>query len=65
MNLTKREYEILEFISKGLTDRQIARELDISSRTVQTHVGRIYMKLGVNNRVAAATTFLFSSCEAV
>lgn len=57
MKLTKREYEVLGFLSKGYSDKQIASQLSISRRTVQTHIGRIYAKLGVNNRVGAATMF--------
>ena len=65
MKLTNREYEVLCLLVKGNSDKQIAHELKISRRTVQTHMGRIYMKLGVNNRVGAATTFLQKySCTA-
>ena len=58
MKLTNREYEILELLAKGNSDKQIAEVLKISRRTVQTHMGRIYMKMGVNNRVSAATMFI-------
>lgn len=58
MKLTNREYEVLELASKGSSDKQIADALKISSRTVQTHMSRIYMKFGVNNRVSAAALFL-------
>ncbi len=58
MKLTNREYEILELLSDGNSDKQIAELLKISRRTVQTHVGRVYMKMGVNNRVSAVTMFL-------
>jgi len=65
MKLTNREYEVLGFLSKGHSDKQIASELSISRRTVQTHIGRIYMKLGVNNRVGAAAMFIkYLSCSA-
>lgn len=50
---TPREREILEHLTQGLSARSIARRLDISERTVNTHIGHIYRKLGVNNRVDA------------
>ena len=58
MNLTKREYQILELVTKGNSDKQIADKLKISSRTVQTHLGRIYIKLGVKRRVGAVALFV-------
>lgn len=58
MKMTNREYEVLELLARGNSDKQIADVLKISRRTVQTHMGRIFMKLGVNNRVSAATLYL-------
>jgi DNA-binding CsgD family transcriptional regulator len=54
--LTPREVEVLRLLARGLTYVQIAEELIISRRTVNTHVISIYSKLGVNGR-AAATRF--------
>lgn len=51
--LTPRESEILELMSEGLPDKAIATQLEISGRTVGTHVANIYTKLHVNNRVSA------------
>jgi len=51
--LTAREREILSLLSEGMTSRQIASQLVISERTVNTHIGNIYRKLHVNNRVDA------------
>jgi len=51
--LTPRELEILVMVSHGLTMRQIGRRLDISPRTVETHVAKLYRKLGVRTRVQA------------
>jgi DNA-binding NarL/FixJ family response regulator len=51
--LTRREREVLEVAAEGLTARQIASRLGVRERTVTTHLGRIYMKLGVGTRVAA------------
>lgn len=50
---TPREREILALLGRGLSARRIASRLGISERTVNTHVGHIYRRLGVNNRVDA------------
>jgi len=52
--LTARESEVLRWIARGKTDRQIGAILDISMRTVQKHLQNLYPKLGVENRTAAA-----------
>jgi two-component system nitrate/nitrite response regulator NarL len=51
--LTDREREVLEVAAEGLTAREIAVRLGVSERTVTTHLGHIYGKLGVGTRVAA------------
>jgi DNA-binding NarL/FixJ family response regulator len=51
--LTSREMEILEAASLGLTARQIGSRLGVRERTVTTHLGRIYKKLGAPGRIAA------------
>jgi predicted ATPase/DNA-binding NarL/FixJ family response regulator len=53
-NLTPREQEVAALVGKGLTNPQIARELVIGTRTVQTHVGNILAKLGLDSRVQLA-----------
>jgi len=53
--LTKREKEILRFISSDLTNLEIARTLDISLQTVKVHCTALYRKLQVRNREQAAT----------
>jgi len=55
--LSNREKEILELLSKGLMYKEIAAELFISQETVRKHVYHIYEKLHVNNRVAAVNRF--------
>ena len=52
-SLTARELEILEYVSLGLTVRQVATRLGLSPRTVETHIAKLYRKLGVRNRVQA------------
>jgi DNA-binding NarL/FixJ family response regulator len=52
--LTRRELEVVERIALGLTNKQIARELDISPATVKVHVERLIGKLGVADRTQAA-----------
>ncbi|HWG02441.1 MAG TPA: LuxR C-terminal-related transcriptional regulator [Trebonia sp.] len=52
--LTRREREVAGLVSEGLTNSQIARQLVISSRTVDSHVTNIYTKLGISSRVQLA-----------
>jgi two-component system nitrate/nitrite response regulator NarL len=52
--LTSREHEILKLIAKGLPNKLIGRELDISDGTVKVHVKHILKKLGLRSRVEAA-----------
>lgn len=51
-----RELEVLACLVHGLSDRDIAQQLFISVRTVQTHLAHIYGKLGVHSRIEAALT---------
>ena len=53
--LTAREHQVLELLSDGHTMRQIATRLNISPRTVETHVAKVYRKLGVQTRVQAVS----------
>jgi DNA-binding NarL/FixJ family response regulator len=52
--LSSREEEVLGLLADGLTDREIAENLQISPRTVETHVSNVLHKLGVRNRAEAA-----------
>ena len=56
-DLSNREKEILEFLSKGLMYKEIAAQLYLSPETVRKHVYHVYEKLHVNNRVAAVNKF--------
>ena len=52
--LTPREHEVLVLIGRGFPNKLIARELDVSEKTVKTHVGHVLAKLGVSDRTQAA-----------
>ena len=51
--LTKREMEVLKLASKGMTNKKIAKDLFISTRTVQVHLSNIFGKLEVGSRTEA------------
>ncbi len=51
--LSKKEQEILKTLSMGMTNNDIAREMNLSFHTVKTHVYNIYKKLNINNRSEA------------
>ena len=51
--LSQREFEVLEMVARGATNREAAAKLFISEATVKTHVLHIYAKLGVSDRAAA------------
>jgi DNA-binding NarL/FixJ family response regulator len=53
--LTERELQILRLVSEGLTLQQAGTRLGISPRTVETHVAKLYRKLGVRTRVQAVS----------
>ena len=54
-DLTGREREILQLLTEGLNNTQIAERLVVSRATVKTHISNILSKLGVTNRVEAAS----------
>jgi DNA-binding NarL/FixJ family response regulator len=54
--LTEREAEIVVLLARGMQTKQIARQLDISAKTVDRHIQNSYRKMGVSSR-AAATLF--------
>jgi DNA-binding NarL/FixJ family response regulator len=61
LGLTSREGEVLSWLSKGKTNRDIAQILGLSPRTIDKHLEQIYAKLGVENRTAAAAIATSSS----
>ena len=53
-NLTTREIEVLELIAEGMINKEIAKQLYISEKTVKNHVSNIFKKLDVSDRTQAA-----------
>jgi DNA-binding NarL/FixJ family response regulator len=53
-SLSDREVEVLRLLARGLSNRDIARNLVVSPRTAEHHVQHIYTKIGVSSRAAAA-----------
>jgi DNA-binding CsgD family transcriptional regulator len=61
--LSKREGEVLLWISQGKTNAEIALIVDVAARTVEKHVERLFSKLGVYNRTAATRMALNCSSD--
>jgi DNA-binding CsgD family transcriptional regulator len=55
--LSKREKECVSFLSKGYTDKQIARQLGISPRTVETYLSAAKHKLSIATRAELIAAF--------
>lgn len=61
--LTERELQILAEVAKGKTNGQIADDLTLAEKTVRNHVSAILSKLGLNNRIEAATYAVRNNIE--
>ena len=59
-SLTRRELEVLSDLAAGRTNKQIARDLDVSLNTVKFHVRNLFQKLNVNSRSQAIALYLKS-----
>jgi DNA-binding NarL/FixJ family response regulator len=60
-NITPRERQILELLSRGLSYKMMAGDLNLSMGTIQTHITRIYKKLHVNCRTEAVLKYVDST----
>ncbi len=60
VTLTRRELEVLSSLATGRTNKQIARDMDVSLNTVKFHVRNLFQKLGVNSRSQAISMYLKS-----
>ena len=58
LRVTRREAEVLRWVAAGKTNQEIATILGLSARTVAKHLERMYPRLGVENRTAAAARAL-------
>ena len=56
--LTEREGQIARLVGEGLSNKEVARQLDVSTGTVKVHLHRIYQKLAIRNRTVLALTML-------
>jgi DNA-binding NarL/FixJ family response regulator len=54
LSLSGREREVLAHVAQGLANKQIARALGISERTVKVHLGNVFRRIGVSDRTSAA-----------
>jgi DNA-binding NarL/FixJ family response regulator len=62
--LSAREWEVARQIGRGASNRQIARTLILSERTIDTHVSHILRKLEVGSRVQVATWVVLAQLDA-
>lgn len=58
--LTSREREVLDWVARGLSNREVAQQIVVSEATVKTHVGAILTKLGARDRTQAVVTAFLS-----
>lgn len=55
LGLSKREIQILELAARGVTNKQIGEQLNLSNRTIEVHMHNVFIKLGVSSRTEAVT----------
>jgi DNA-binding NarL/FixJ family response regulator len=60
-SLSRRELQVLSMASRGLTNGQMAGELELTVHAVKFHLAAVYRKLGVANRTEAAVAYLRAS----
>ncbi|HUK25287.1 MAG TPA: response regulator transcription factor [Terriglobales bacterium] len=64
LGLTRREQQLVHLMGGGLTNKEIASQLNLSEQTVKNHIHRILRKLGATDRVAAVEMYRLSSVVA-
>lgn len=52
--LTPRELEVIELVAEGLSNKHVARRLNLQEKTIKHHMTRVLFKLGASNRTEAA-----------
>lgn len=57
-HLSHRQREIVLLISEGNSNKEIGRILDVSPRTVESHLQRLYLRYGINSRAALVAKWL-------
>jgi DNA-binding NarL/FixJ family response regulator len=57
-NLTPTEFDVLRYVAKGLSNAEVGSVMNLERRTVRTHLGHIYKKMGVNSHVEAVVLAL-------
>ena len=60
-SLSPREAQVMQLMTEGMTNRQIAGHLSVTVHAVKFHLASIYRKLEVHNRTEAAVAFLEAS----
>jgi two-component system, NarL family, response regulator DevR len=54
LGLSRREQQLAQMIGRGLTNKEIASELNLSEQTVKNHIHRMLRKVGVSDRLSVA-----------
>lgn len=62
-NLTSRELDVLNCVSLGMSNKEIARHLGLSQETVKSYMNKIFLKLNVNNRTKASMWFVSNKAK--
>lgn len=58
-NFSRRETQVIKYVSKGFSNKEIASVLGLSENTVKEYLGNVFRKTGVNNRTALVVKTLF------
>ena len=58
--MTRKETDILRRVLDGLKNTEIAEDVEITEQTVKDHLSNIYVKIGVENRMALMRTLIYS-----